>query len=363
MRTPSTAHTVTPEEAGTRLDALLAALCPGMGLRGRRRLCQQGRAVVNGRARPAGHTLRAGDVCAILPAEAAPTGTPPNTTEGITGGEAPRLLTARGMPDGLYFCSKPAGLHTLALAGSNADSLEARLPGLFPPPLPRLLTRLDGGTSGIVTLAATPEAAVHWHAAEDAGQCRKYYLALLAGRLEHAVTVTNALDTRHRATTAVLERDAAPLRHTTLAPLLWCAPDAGLALPHSPPPQGVTLALCGILKGARHQIRAHAAHAGHPLWGDTRYGGPAMGDGEGDRTNRGADRMTGGETDRMTGGGVFFLHHALLLLDTGHVHCPCPWLCALPVAAQEAAGAALCRTAGSPPYPDPSGAQRAIQSA
>lgn len=351
MHTPPGTHTVTPEEAGTRLDALLAALCPGMGLRGRRRLCQQGRAVVNGRVRPAGHTLRAGDVCAILPAEAAPTGAPPVTVGGAAGEEAPRLLTARGMPDGLHFCSKPAGLHTLALAGSNADSLEARLPGLFPQPLPRPLTRLDGGTSGIVTLAATPEAAAHWHAAEDAGQCRKYYLALLAGRLEGAVTVTNALDTRHRATTAVLGRDAAPLRHTHLAPLFWCAPDAGHALPHSPPTQGVTLALCGILKGARHQIRAHAAHVGYPLWGDSRYGGPAIGDGKGDRAAMGANMGANMGAGMGAGDGAFFLHHALLVLGTGRVQCPCPWLCALPMAAREAARVVLCRTAGGHPAP------------
>lgn len=348
MHRPPNAHTVTPEEAGTRLDALLATLCPGVGIRGRRRLCQQGRATVNGRARPAGHTLRAGDVCAILPAEAAPSGVPPNATGEAPRGDVPRLLTAQDMPDGLYFCSKPTGLHTLTLAGSAADSLEARLPGLFPPPLPRLLTRLDGGTSGIVILAATPEAAARWHTAEDTGQCHKYYLALLTGRLEEAVTVTRALDTRRRATTAVLEHDATPLRYTRLAPLLWCAPNAGLARPHSPPPQGLTLALCSILKGARHQIRAHAAHAGYPLWGDTRYGGPA----------------TDGGASREAGDGAFFLHHALLTLGAGRVHCPCPWLRALPPTAREAAEAALRHTAEGQcaPYPAGSGAQRSSQS-
>ena len=52
-------------DAGRRLDAALAELLPGAGLRGRRRACGLGRALVNGRARPAAYRTRPGDVLTL----------------------------------------------------------------------------------------------------------------------------------------------------------------------------------------------------------------------------------------------------------------------------------------------------------
>ncbi len=56
---------VAESDAGKRLDAALAGLLPGMGLRGRRRACELGRAQVNGRARPAAYRTRPGDVLTL----------------------------------------------------------------------------------------------------------------------------------------------------------------------------------------------------------------------------------------------------------------------------------------------------------
>ena len=59
-------------------------------------------------------------------------------------------------------------------------------------------------------------------------------------------------------------------RHTLIVPLAHLAPDRLRDI--AEPAGEATLAGCLILKGARHQIRAHAASLGHPLLGDARYG-------------------------------------------------------------------------------------------
>ena len=53
--------TVLPEEADLRLDRVLGRLVPDMGLRGRRRLCELGLALVNGRPAKASYDVKVGD--------------------------------------------------------------------------------------------------------------------------------------------------------------------------------------------------------------------------------------------------------------------------------------------------------------
>lgn len=205
-----------------------------------------------------------------------------------------------------------------SVAGKNPLSLEQALPGLHAEPL-LLCNRLDFETSGIVTAALDTAGLLAWRDAEDAGLCEKRYVALLCRHLPAPLTISRALDTNKRVTTKVLKTDAPPLRHTLLTPLACInaadllAPDALdepllhptlRALAGADPRTPLTLTGCRIHKGARHQIRAHAAHAGHPLWGDVRYGG--------------------GEY------GGFFLHHGGIELPGATAHCIPPWFAVLP---------------------------------
>lgn len=63
--------------------------------------------------------------------------------------------------------------------------------------------------------------------------------------------------------------DAEELRLLCSAAADPAGPTSGSPL--SLPPQGLTLAACRIRRGARHQIRVHAAGLGHALWGDVLY--------------------------------------------------------------------------------------------
>ena len=322
--------------SGHRLDSALAALLPGASLRARRRLWDTGTVLVNGHPRPPGFTVLEGDSICLAAAEAdPPTGgamgsLPPLSS--LPGNDLPRLLETR---DGLLFLHKPAGLHSVSQPGGRGGpSLEDYLPRLLAAPssasaatikedaaTPSLLNRLDCGTSGLVLATCDTDAARRWREAENAGLCHKTYVALLAGTLPETVAATWALDTNKRRISRVLPEDAPALRHTAFQPLLHvCAEDVrGLApwsptLALCPADQPLTLALCRIRKGARHQIRAHAAALGFFLWGDGRYA-----------KNVCSDASAAGEQTEH-----FILHHAMLQISGKATLAPCPWASRLP---------------------------------
>jgi 23S rRNA pseudouridine1911/1915/1917 synthase len=264
-----------PEWAGTRLDRALLALAPGASLALRRRLIETGQALLDGRVRPPGHKVRIGQTLALAPSSAAP-GLPPSgaapaasTPSPLPHSSGPLLPPAALLVRQGSFAAlrKPAGLPTAALAGKPGPSLEALLPALLPGEAPILLTRLDTPTSGLVLAALAPEAAQTFRTLESRNLVRKQYLAVVHGRLDHPLVLTQALDTAKRKKTRVLSQpDPDPARHTRAEPL--AEPPGLAALAHGP----LTLIRAVIGRGARHQIRAHLAQAGHPLLGDPLYG-------------------------------------------------------------------------------------------
>lgn len=297
--------------AGRRLDAALSVLLPDMGVRARRRLITRGGVLRNGHpARAPGLTVRQGDRIRLAPPPA-----PPVFPTAPAAPAVPWLYPARG-PRVLAHCAdhvflfKPAGLHTAALGGGGDPSLEALLPALWPERPLRLLQRLDRGTSGLVCAAATPEAETAFREAEARNRVHKGYVALVRGRLEEPVTVRAALAVNGGPVVRPRAGEAEdPGRWTFFSPLIrWTAREAvavARALGVSAPDGPLTLAACRIGRGARHQIRAHAAAAGLPLWGDALYGGGA--------------------------GALFFLHHGTMRIPGcgGPPPCSPPWLSAL----------------------------------
>ncbi len=250
-----------PEWEGARLDRALLALAPGASLALRRRLIETGQALLDGRTFPPGRKVRAGQTLALV----APEAEPPSGL--CASGPAQAALLVRQGP--FAALHKPAGLPTAALAGKPGPSLEAQLPALLPGETPLLLTRLDTPTSGLVLAALAPEAARAFRDLEAGGRTRKEYLAVVRGRLDQPLVLTQALDTAKRTKTRVLPQpDLDPARHTRAEPLAAPPGLAALSAVHGP----LTLVRAVIGRGARHQIRAHLARAGHPLLGDALYG-------------------------------------------------------------------------------------------
>lgn len=354
------------QQAGQRLDLALEALLPHMGIRGRKRCIEKGLVLVNGRAAPAARRMREGDLVSLLEAEPqAAAGTAsessmvavPPSGEVSASSDPCSLAASLGlrildMQNGYCFFSKPAYMHSASLAGSSEPSAEALAPALVRqwagrhceqtacapyasagpgvhnngekavhPEELRLLQRLDFGTSGLLCAALTPEAAAVFRATEAEGHCEKRYVALLTGVLSGPVTAQQALNVNGRRKTRLREAQAHKTRWTDFWPLhVWHPGEtdtedlrallahnsgAGSAqnLPLHLPPQGLTLAACRIRRGARHQIRVHAAGLGHALWGDALYSG--------DEDLPGSESEDSFQQYPLPG---FFLHHGGLRL-------------------------------------------------
>ena len=329
---------------GQRLDFALSLLLPQMGLRGRKRCIENGLVLVNGRKCTAAQRLRKGDVVTLQDAGAETSVPAAAMTESTVqaAASAPGMDSSQSAPrylgtqNDLCFFYKPVGLHTAALVGGTAPSLEGMLPQLLPQNIaqqvaqpctsgdagagssactvsyPQLLQRLDHGTSGLVCAALNAEAASAFRRAEAAGRCEKRYVALLAGRLEEDFTVRLALRTNKRSKSRVLDCDTGRSRWTEFLPLYYFdGPELNLpALGEDSQFHrvGLTLAACRIHRGARHQIRAHAASFGHPLWNDPLYGNASI------------------EADcDAPCPAAFFLHHGCLTFAGATCVVPPPW--------------------------------------
>ena len=304
-----------------RLDAALGLFFPELGLRARRRLWDWCRISVNDTAQKAGGMIRGGDVLRIEPAgtdNAASrlrpqTENDSNTTKQFPENVCFRLEVVAASRDYIAL-NKPVGMHSAHIEGGKSDSLEnalarqwAQLRLSLPlsdldtsgekklPPLaenadtpPLLLTRLDRETSGIVLAATSTEAAEAFRNFEKQGKARKRYLALVCGRLEERLHLRQPLNTDGGQRSRILAGDDPdPARHTRVQALAVLEKEdlrrAGIDCPAG----AATLVRVEIARGARHQIRAHLAHAGYPLVGEWLY----------------ADR-------ERTGTDAFFLHHA-----------------------------------------------------
>ena len=121
--------------------------------------------------------------------------------------------------------------------------------------------RLDRDTSGCLALAKTPTALRAIQDALRTGRVEKRYLALTRGYWNHGPREVNQPLRRNvlRGGERMVEvlDDGKPAR-TRFRPISL----------HKP----ASLLEASIATGRTHQIRVHAAHVGHPLAGDEKYG-------------------------------------------------------------------------------------------
>ncbi|MFN7196767.1 MAG: RluA family pseudouridine synthase, partial [Hylemonella sp.] len=172
----------------------------------------------------------------------------------------------------LLVINKPAGLVVHPAAGNWRGTL---LNGLLAfdsqaMQLPRagIVHRLDKDTSGLMLVARTRvamEALVRMIAARTVS---RQYLALAHGRWQgpprREVEAAIGRDPRTRLRMAVLDAQRHPAKPARTSFELLHNAASGCVL------------RCTLHTGRTHQIRVHAAHIGHPLLGDTLYGGAAV---------------------------------------------------------------------------------------
>lgn len=252
---------VGPEHAERRLDNFLGTELPGAPRAYVYRVIRSGEVRVNGRRAAPNLRLHAGDKVRIPPFTAAATDTP----------RLGRALLARieacilHEDERLLVLDKPAGI--AVHGGSGLDYGLVDVVRALRPDGGRidLVHRLDRETSGCLLFARDPATLRRLHEQLRAGGMDKAYVALLAGRLPSRPLDCRAPlamePDRHGEKHAVVRVDGMTARTEFRVRRRYA---------------GATLAAVTLDTGRTHQIRAHAAHLGHPVAGDERYGDTAF---------------------------------------------------------------------------------------
>jgi 23S rRNA pseudouridine1911/1915/1917 synthase len=248
---------VRAEEAGKRLDLLLAEHIPQLSRRRARGLIAAGavsvdrrRVLVQSRPVAAGAEV----IChlqALLPAESAP-------LEGSRIVYEDEWLLAIDKPSGMP--SHPTFARKDGTALQRAEELlrrrERRKVHLWP------LHRLDAATSGLLLFAKTQSAARAVNQNFARRRVAKRYVALVAGvPTTERGEIRLALAEGHLRTETSLDGKEAVTGYRVLESL-----SLGAALVELEP-----------LTGRMHQLRVHLAAVGHPVLGDPEYGGAHAG--------------------------------------------------------------------------------------
>jgi 23S rRNA pseudouridine955/2504/2580 synthase len=250
------------EAAGQRLDKFLRTSLPGVPHSRIQRLVRRGEVRVNGkRARPE-LRLRAEDEVRLPPVRSEPPDAPRraprrllDAVESAVIHEDPRLLVI----------AKPAGIAVHGGSGLSFGVIEA-LRASRPNETLELVHRIDRDTSGCLLIARKPAVLRELHALLRDGEFEKRYLALLKGHWElgrKRITVPLRTDTRVGGERTVVPHESGKDAVSEFRPVQFLGRRA-------------TLVEVALRTGRTHQIRVHAAHAGHPVAGDEKYGDGAF---------------------------------------------------------------------------------------
>lgn len=168
----------------------------------------------------------------------------------------------------LLAVAKPAGVETqptpARYKGTLYQALLTFLQDPFRPmqkPEVGMVQRLDRDTSGIMVFSIHPRAHRQLTEIFSGRAVDKRYLALVAGTLLPAVGEIKSLLARGHRSNLMKSVERGGKEAITRYRVLESFP-------------GASLVEVEILTGRSHQIRVHLSEAGHPLLGDTRYGGP-----------------------------------------------------------------------------------------
>jgi len=246
--------------AGQRLDNFLLRELGGVPRSRVYRLLRRGEVRVNGKRKQADYRLVAEDEVRLPPLRE-----PPARDEGPRRVPDTLLETVRQAivheDERLLVLNKPAGLAVHGGSGLAFGVIES-LRALRPEESLELVHRLDRDTSGCLLVARTRAALRTVHALLREGAVEKHYAALLAGRwrLGHKTIDAPVLTQARQGG----ERMVRVHREGKIA--------ISIFEPVSHHRDLATLMDVSIQTGRTHQIRVHAAFAGHPVAGDEKYG-------------------------------------------------------------------------------------------
>ena len=250
-------------DAGQRIDNFLSRILRDVPRSLVYRILRTGEVRVNGkRARPE-HRLAAGDRIRLPPLQRKTD--EQRAAERSAPSRSLREFVANAIMHedrDLIVINKPPGVAVHGGSGLSAGVIEA-LRATHPELKElELVHRLDRETSGVLLVAKRRAALRELHALLRERDMEKRYLALVVGRWPFgAKTIDLPLKTNLKQGGERVVRVHADGQHavTTFKPLEHFGKLA-------------TLLDVSLGTGRTHQIRVHAAHAGHPIAGDEKYG-------------------------------------------------------------------------------------------
>ncbi len=257
-REPARHIEVSEERAGQRLDNFLMRLLGDVPRSRVYRLVRRGEVRVNGRRARPEQRLQARDRVRVPPLRresAPPQGRP----------SAELLETIAGAilheDERLIVLDKPSGVAVHGGSGLSFGIIEA-LRALRPRETLELVHRLDRDTSGCLLIARKASSLRTLHALLREGRFEKGYLALLKGHWSEGrkrITAPLRTDLREHGERTVRVHPTGKAAVSEFRPIQFFGKQA-------------TLVEVALHTGRTHQIRVHAAHAGHPVAGDAKYG-------------------------------------------------------------------------------------------
>lgn len=248
-----------PAADGKRLDVFVGEKL-GLSRAKVKALLESDAVRVNGRRAKKGHAVAPGQVVEVdAPEQVAPTAV----------ADTELVVPVLWEDEALLFVDKPSGVPSQPLApgekGTVANALVAKHPAQAQvgddPREAGLVHRLDVETSGVLLAAKTPEA---WKTLRavfggESDALDKRYLALVTGPLADEGEIDLPLShSGDHVRAAVTGADARPARSEFVVKAR--KGDFALVEVH-------------IFTGVLHQVRAHLAAVGAPIYGDVLYGG------------------------------------------------------------------------------------------
>ena len=250
------------EQVGLRLDNFLVKFLETVPRTRVFRLVRKGEVRVNGKRASPELRLQLGDKVRVPPIRLEA----PQPAEGPVS-KVPKTLIETvsnailSEDDRLLVVNKPAGIAVHGGSGVSFGIIEA-LRAARPEEELELVHRLDRDTSGCLLVARKASALRVLHALMRDGQVEKGYLALVKGQWDlgkKRIDVPLRTDTRVGGERHVRAHASGKEAVSHFAPVQFFGNKG-------------TMVEVDLDTGRTHQIRVHAAHVGHPVAGDEKYG-------------------------------------------------------------------------------------------
>jgi len=248
--------TVDAEYAGQRIDNYLIRILKGVPKSMVYRILRKGEVRVNkGRIKPT-YRLKAGDELRIPPIRMSADSNPGSSAAG-------ERLESRILYEDkrIIILNKPSGIAVHGGSGIQFGVIESMRKSRTDLHYLELVHRLDRDTSGCLVLAKKRSALRQLHELLRVGKMQKRYLALVQGNWQYGtkrIDVPLQKQVLRSGERVVRVSEHGKAASSTFRPLAVSSKASLLEVE--------------IHTGRTHQIRVHAAHTGHPIAGDEKYG-------------------------------------------------------------------------------------------